>query len=35
MKKYKIQKSPFVIPTNDGKLIEEHFGHTTDNSELS
>ena len=35
MKKYKIQKTPFVIPTNDGKLIEEHFGHTTDNSELS
>ena len=35
MKKYKIQKSPFVIPTTDGKLIEEHFGHTTDNSGLS
>ena len=35
MKKYKIQKSPFVIPTTDGKLIEENFGHTTDNSELS
>ena len=35
MKKYKIQKSPFVIPTNDGKLIEEHFGHTTDNGDLS
>jgi len=35
MKKYKIQKSPFVIPTTDGKLIEEHFGHTTDNSDLS
>jgi len=35
MKKYKIQKTPFVIPTNDGKIIEEHFGHTTDNSELS
>jgi mannose-6-phosphate isomerase-like protein (cupin superfamily) len=26
MKKYLIQKSPFVVPTNDGKLIEEHFG---------
>ncbi len=24
--KYIIQKSPFIIPTNDGKLIEEHFG---------
>jgi mannose-6-phosphate isomerase-like protein (cupin superfamily) len=35
MKKYKIQKSPFVIPTTDGKLIEEHFGHTTQNEELS
>ncbi|NQV78311.1 MAG: cupin domain-containing protein [Lutibacter sp.] len=35
MKKYKIQKSPFVVPTIDGKLIEEHFGHTTDNGELS
>ncbi len=21
--KYKIQKSPFVVPTEDGKLIEE------------
>ena len=35
MKKYIIQKAPFVIPTTDGKLIEEHFGHTTDNGELS
>lgn len=35
MKKYKIQKTPFVIPTDDGKLIEEHFGHTTENNELS
>ena len=35
MKKYKIQKSPFVIPTADGKLIEEHFGHTTQQEELS
>lgn len=26
MKKYKIQKNPFVVPTTDGKLIEEHFG---------
>jgi len=23
---YYIQKSPFVVPTTDGKLIEEHFG---------
>lgn len=26
MKKYTIQKSPFIVPTTDGKLIEEHFG---------
>ncbi|WAC01736.1 cupin domain-containing protein [Lacinutrix neustonica] len=30
MKKYKIQNTPFVVPTSDGKLIEEHFGHATD-----
>ena len=30
MKKYTIQKSPFVVPTSDGKLIEEHFGNATD-----
>jgi mannose-6-phosphate isomerase-like protein (cupin superfamily) len=36
MKKYSIQKSPFVVPTTDGKLIEEHFGLATDrNSQLS
>jgi mannose-6-phosphate isomerase-like protein (cupin superfamily) len=29
-KKYTIQKSPFVVPTLDGKLIEEHFGNATD-----
>ena len=29
-KKYQVQKSPFVVPTNDGKLIEEHFGRATD-----
>ncbi len=34
-KKYKIQKSPFVVPTNDGKLIEEHWGNSTQNSEIS
>jgi len=31
-KKYRIQKSPFVVPTHDGKLIEEHFGNATDGS---
>ncbi len=36
MKKYTIQKSPFVVPTTDGKLIEEHFGLTSDvNSKIS
>ncbi len=36
MKNYKIQKSPFVVPTTDGKLIEEHFGLANDsNSEIS
>lgn len=35
MKKFKIQKSPFVVPTTDGKLIEEHWGNSTGNSELS
>ena len=35
-KKYTIQKSPFVVPTTDGKLIEEHFGNATDqNSDIS
>ena len=23
---FQVQKSPFVVPTNDGKLIEEHVG---------
>ena len=36
MKKYKIQKSPFIVPTTDGKLIEEHFGQASDgNNEIS
>ena len=35
-KKYTIQKAPFVVPTTDGKLIEEHFGQATDgNSQIS
>ena len=29
-KKYTIQKSPYIVPTTDGKLIEEHFGLATD-----
>lgn len=36
MKKYFIQKTPFVVPTTDGKIIEEHHGlATTGNSEVS
>lgn len=35
MKKYSIQKSPFIVPTTDGKLIEEHFGLASIISELS
>mgnify|MGYP001421008069 CR=1 FL=1 len=35
-KKYVIQNKPFVVPTTDGKLIEEHFGNATDqNSQIS
>lgn len=30
MKNYTIQNSPFIVPTTDGKLIEEHFGKATD-----
>ncbi|MDF0720790.1 MULTISPECIES: cupin domain-containing protein [Chryseobacterium group] len=35
MKKYTIQKSPFVVPTTDGKLIEEIWGHSTGHPEIS
>lgn len=35
MKKYFIQKSPFIVPTTDGKCIEEHHGVTTSNKEIS
>lgn len=36
MKKYTIQTNPFVVPTTDGKLIEEHHGiATTSNPALS
>ena len=35
-KKYTIQNSPFIVPTEDGKIIKEHFGNATDgNSEIS
>lgn len=34
-RKYKIQKNPFLVPTTDGKLIQEHWGNSTGNSEIS
>src|SRR3970282_1117226 len=36
MKKYFVQNAPFIVPTSDGKLIEEHHGFaTTRNAEIS
>jgi mannose-6-phosphate isomerase-like protein (cupin superfamily) len=36
MKKYFIQNTPFIVPTTDGKLIEEHHGKaSTDNNDIS
>lgn len=36
IKKYTIQDNPFVVPTDDGKVIEEHWGLATDsNKEIS
>ncbi|MCA0133786.1 cupin domain-containing protein [Winogradskyella alexanderae] len=36
MKKYTVQTTPFIVPTNDGKLIKEHFGlASVRNSEIS
>lgn len=35
-KKYIIQDSPFIVPTDDGKTIKEHFGLASDgNSQIS
>lgn len=35
-KKYTLQTSPFVVPTDDGKVIKEHFGFASDgNSDIS
>ncbi len=28
-KKYTVQTTPFIVPTTDGKVIEEHFGKAT------
>ncbi|MBB1194496.1 cupin [Flavobacterium sp. SOK18b] len=36
MKKYLVQNNPFVVPTTDGKLIEEHHGSiATQNNDIS
>lgn len=35
MKKYRIQKNPFIVPTDDGKKIVEHWGNSTGNSDIS
>lgn len=35
MKKFTKQTAPFIVPTTDGKVIEEHFGASTNNSNLS
>jgi mannose-6-phosphate isomerase-like protein (cupin superfamily) len=32
MKNYELQTNPFIVPTNDGKLIEEHFGEASINA---
>ena len=36
MKKYTVQHSPFIVPTTDGKVINEHFGLATNgNTDIS
>lgn len=36
MKNFTIQKSPFIVPTTDGKTIKEHFGLASNgNADLS
>lgn len=35
MSKYKVQKNPFIVPTTDGKLIEEIWGNSTGNTDVS
>ena len=35
-KSYSIQNSPFIVPTDDGKIIKEHFGNASSgNPEIS
>ena len=36
MAKYTIQDAPFIVPTDDGKVIKEHFGRASNgNSQIS
>lgn len=35
MKDFEVQRKPFVVPVDDGKLIEEHFGKASIESALS
>ena len=35
MKNYKVQTAPFIVPTDDGKLIAEHFGLASIQADLS
>ncbi len=35
MKDFDVQRKPFVVPVDDGKLIEEHFGMASIESKLS
>ena len=35
MKDFDVQRKPFVVPVDDGKLIEEHFGLASIKSDLS
>lgn len=34
-KKFRIQNNPFIVPTDDGKRIHEHWGHSTGDSHIS
>lgn len=32
MERFFVQRFPFIVPTDDGKLIEEHFGLASDHN---
>ena len=34
-KAYQVQRNPFIVPTDDHKLIEEHFGLASINASMS